>query len=313
MPGKIAASIEELIGNTPLVELKKIEAEFSLSCRLLAKLEYLNPAGSSKDRIGLSLINDAERRGLLSEGSVIIEPTSGNTGIGLAAVAASRGYRVIIVMPDSMSEERKKLMKAYGAELVLTDGSLGMSGAIAKAEELASEMPGAFIPGQFVNPANPDAHYRTTGPEIWADTDGNVGCFVAGIGTGGTITGTGRFLKEQDPSVWIAGVEPAGSPVLSGGSPGAHDLQGIGAGFIPDALDTSVYDEIITVENEDAYRMGRLLAQREGYLCGITSGAALSAAVRIGFRPEFSGKTIVALLPDTGDRYLSTRLFEEQT
>ena len=311
MSKRIPSSIEELIGNTPLVELKKIESEFSLSCRLLAKLEYLNPAGSSKDRIGLSLINDAEQRGLLKEGSVIIEPTSGNTGIGLAAVAASRGYRLIIVMPDSMSEERKRLMRAYGADLVLTDGALGMSGAIAKAEELASSIPGAFVPGQFVNPANPEAHYRTTGPEIWADTEGDVSCFVAGIGTGGTITGTGRFLKEKDPSIWIAGVEPAGSPVLSGGEPGAHDLQGIGAGFVPDALDTSVYNEIITIENEEAYRMGRLLARKEGYLCGITSGAALAAAVKIGSRPEFSNKTVVALLPDTGDRYLSTKLFEE--
>lgn len=311
MSKRIPSSIEELIGNTPLVELKKIESEFSLSCRLLAKLEYLNPAGSSKDRIGLSLINDAEQHGLLKDGSVIIEPTSGNTGIGLAAVAASRGYHLIIVMPDSMSEERKRLMRAYGADLVLTDGALGMSGAIAKAEELASSIPGAFVPGQFVNPANPEAHYRTTGPEIWADTEGDVSCFVAGIGTGGTITGTGRFLKEKDPSIWIAGVEPAGSPVLSGGKPGAHDLQGIGAGFVPDALDTSVYNEIITIENEEAYRMGRLLARKEGYLCGITSGAALAAAVKIGSRPEFSNKTVVALLPDTGDRYLSTKLFEE--
>ncbi len=311
MSKRIPSSIEELIGNTPLVELKKIESAFSLSCRLLAKLEYLNPAGSSKDRIGLSLINDAERRGLLKDGSVIIEPTSGNTGIGLAAVAASRGYHLIIVMPDSMSEERKRLMRAYGADLVLTDGALGMSGAIAKAEELASSIPGAFVPGQFVNPANPEAHYRTTGPEIWADTEEDVSCFVAGIGTGGTITGTGRFLKEKDPSIWIAGVEPAGSPVLSGGKPGAHDLQGIGAGFVPDALDTSVYNEIITIENEEAYRMGRLLARKEGYLCGITSGAALAAAVKIGSRPEFSNKTVVALLPDTGDRYLSTKLFEE--
>lgn len=311
MSKRIPSSIEELIGNTPLVELKKIESEFSLSCRLLAKLEYLNPAGSSKDRIGLSLINDAEQRGLLKDGSVIIEPTSGNTGIGLAAVAASRGYHLIIVMPDSMSEERKRLMRAYGADLVLTDGALGMSGAIAKAEELASSIPGAFVPGQFVNPANPEAHYRTTGPEIWADTEGDVSCFVAGIGTGGTITGTGRFLKQKDPSIWIAGVEPAGSPVLSGGKPGAHDLQGIGAGFVPDALDTSVYNEIITIENEEAYRMGRLLARKEGYLCGITSGAALAAAVKIGSRPEFSNKTVVALLPDTGDRYLSTKLFEE--
>ena len=311
MSKRIPSSIEELIGNTPLVELKKIESEFSLSCRLLAKLEYLNPAGSSKDRIGLSLINDAEQRGLLKDGSVIIEPTSGNTGIGLAAVAASRGYHLIIVMPDSMSEERKRLMRAYGADLVLTDGALGMSGAIAKAEELASSIPGAFVPGQFVNPANPEAHYRITGPEIWADTEGDVSCFVAGIGTGGTITGTGRFLKQKDPSIWIAGVEPAGSPVLSGGKPGAHDLQGIGAGFVPDALDTSVYNEIITIENEEAYRMGRLLARKEGYLCGITSGAALAAAVKIGSRPEFSNKTVVALLPDTGDRYLSTKLFEE--
>ena len=311
MSKRIPSSIEELIGNTPLVELKKIEAAFSLSCRLLAKLEYLNPAGSSKDRIGLSLINDAEQRGLLKDASVIIEPTSGNTGIGLAAVAASRGYHLIIVMPDSMSEERKRLMRAYGADLVLTDGALGMSGAIAKAEELASSIPGAFVPGQFVNPANPEAHYRTTGPEIWADTEGDVSCFVAGIGTGGTITGTGRFLKEKDPSIWIAGVEPAGSPVLSGGKPGAHDLQGIGAGFVPDALDTSVYNEIITIENEEAYRMGRLLARKEGYLCGITSGAALAAAVKIGSRPEFSNKTVVTLLPDTGDRYLSTKLFEE--
>ncbi len=310
MPG-IYRSIDAIIGNTPTAELCRLEEHFSLQCRLLAKLEYLNPAGSVKDRVGLSLIEDAERRGLLREGSVIIEPTSGNTGIGLAAVAASRGYRVIIVMPDSMSVERRKLMAAYGAELVLTDGKLGMNGAIAKAEELAAEIPGAFVPGQFVNPANADAHYRTTGPELWRDTDGDIACFVAGVGTGGTITGTGRYLKEKDPSVRIVGVEPSGSPVLSGGKAGSHGLQGIGAGFVPEILDTGIYDEIMTVTEDEAYAAARVLARMEGYLCGITSGAALHAAIKIGSRPEFRNKTVVALLPDTGDRYLSTPLFED--
>jgi len=308
---RIYSCIDELIGNTPLVRLSNIEKDFGLKCRLLVKLEYLNPAGSAKDRVGLSLINDAEERGVLSPGAAVIEPTSGNTGLGIAAVAVRRGYRVIIVMPDSMSEERKLLMSAYGAELVLTDGKLGMSGAIAEARRLASEIPGSFVAGQFENPANPEAHYRTTGPEIWRDTDGEVACFVAGAGTGGTITGTGRFLKEKDPSCRIIAVEPAGSPVLSGGQPGSHDLQGIGAGFVPGVLDTSVYDEVMTITDQEAYDMGRKLAKREGFLCGITSGAALCAAVKAGLRPEFEGKNVIALLPDTGDRYLSTKLFKE--
>ncbi len=307
----IHKSIDELIGNTPLLELCNIEKMYGLSAKLLVKLEYLNPAGSAKDRVGLNMINDAEKSGRLTKNAVIIEPTSGNTGIGLAAVAAARGYRCIIVMPDSMSAERKMLMKAYGAELVLTDGSLGMAGAIAKAEELAKEIPGGFVAGQFVNPANPEAHYISTGPEIWRDTDGKVDCFVAGAGTGGTITGTGRFLKEQNPQIRIVGIEPATSAVLSGKSAGKHDLQGIGAGFVPEILDVSLIDEIFTVTDEEAYAAGRLIAQKEGALVGITSGAALHAAIEICKRPENAGKTVVALLPDTGDRYLSTKLFQE--
>lgn len=307
----IHKSIDELIGNTPLLELCNIEKMYGLSANLLVKLEYLNPAGSAKDRVGLNMINDAEKSGRLTKNAVIIEPTSGNTGIGLAAVAAARGYRCIIVMPDSMSAERKMLMKAYGAELVLTDGSLGMAGAIAKAEELAKEIPGGFVAGQFVNPANPEAHYISTGPEIWRDTDGKVDCFVAGAGTGGTITGTGRFLKEQNPQIRIVGIEPATSAVLSGKPAGKHDLQGIGAGFVPEILDVSLIDEIFTVTDEEAYAAGRLIAQKEGALVGITSGAALHAAIEICKRSENAGKTVVALLPDTGDRYLSTKLFQE--
>lgn len=307
----IHKSIDELIGNTPLLELCNIEKMYGLSAKLLVKLEYLNPAGSAKDRVGLNMINDAEKSGRLTKDAVIIEPTSGNTGIGLAAVAAARGYRCIIVMPDSMSAERKMLMKAYGAELVLTDGSLGMAGAIAKAEELAKEIPGGFVAGQFVNPANPEAHYISTGPEIWRDTDGKVDFFVAGVGTGGTITGTGRFLKEQNPQIKVVGIEPATSAVLSGKTAGKHDLQGIGAGFVPEILDVSLIDEIFPVTDEEAYLAGRLIAQKEGALVGITSGAALHAAIEICKRPENAGKTVVALLPDTGDRYLSTKLFAD--
>jgi len=288
-----------------------LEKELGLQATLLAKLEYLNPAGSAKDRVAKSMVEDAEARGLLRPGSVIIEPTSGNTGIGLALVAAARGYRAIIVMPDTMSMERRLLMKAYGAELVLTDGALGMKGAIAKAEELAKEIPGAFIPGQFENPANPMAHYTTTGPEIWRDTDGAVDIFVAGIGTGGTISGTGKFLKEQNPEIKVVGIEPAGSAVLSGKQPGPHGLQGIGAGFVPGALDTTVYDEVIPVAEEQAYTAGRQIGRREGIVVGISSGAALWAAVQLAQRPENKGKTIVVLLPDTGDRYLSTPMFAE--
>lgn len=307
---KVYTHIDQLIGGTPLLELTNIEREQGLEARVLAKLEYFNPGGSVKDRVALSMLNDAEAGGRLKPDSVIVEPTSGNTGIGLAAVAAARGYRVIIVMPETMSMERRLLMAAYGAELVLTEGSKGMQGAIDKARELAEELPGSFIPGQFVNPANPAAHYASTGPEIWADTDGKVDIFVAGVGTGGTITGVGKYLKEQNPAVRVVAVEPAGSPVLSGGKPGPHGLQGIGAGFVPGVLDTSVYDEIVPVTNEEAYAAGRLMGQREGALVGISSGAALHAALVLAKRPENNGKTIVALLPDTGERYLSTPMFQ---
>ena len=307
----IYTSVDQLIGKTPLLELKRLEEKEGLQARVLAKLEYFNPAGSVKDRVAKAMIEDAEARGLLKEGSVIIEPTSGNTGIGLASVAAARGYRIIIVMPDTMSVERRVLMKAYGAELVLTEGAKGMKGAIAKADELAKEIPGGFIAGQFVNPANPAAHRATTGPEIWADTDGKVDIFVAGVGTGGTVTGVGEYLKEQNPAVQVVAVEPAGSPVLSKGTSGAHKIQGIGAGFVPQVLNTAIYDEIIPVENEAAFAAGRLLGRTEGVLVGISSGAALHAAILLAKRPENRGKTIVALLPDTGDRYLSTALFAE--
>ena len=307
----IYTSADQLIGKTPLLELTKLEKEEGLEATILAKLEYFNPAGSVKDRIAKAMIDDAEAKGLLKPGSVIIEPTSGNTGIGLASVAAARGYRIIIVMPETMSVERRQLMKAYGAELVLTEGSKGMKGAIARADELAGEIPDAFIPGQFVNPANPAVHRATTGPEIWTDTDGKVDIFVAGVGTGGTITGVGEYLKEQNPAVKVVAVEPAGSPVLSKGTAGAHKIQGIGAGFVPDVLNTAVYDEIIAVENEDAFAAGKKVGRTEGVLVGISSGAAVWAAVQLAKRPENKGKTIVALLPDTGDRYLSTPLFAE--
>ena len=307
----IYTSADQLIGKTPLLELTHIEKTEGLEATVLAKLEYFNPAGSVKDRIAKAMIDDAEAKGLLKEGSVIIEPTSGNTGIGLASVAAARGYRIIIVMPETMSIERRQLMKAYGAELVLTEGSRGMKGAIAKADELAKEIPNAFIPGQFVNPANPAAHKATTGPEIWADTDGRVDIFVAGVGTGGTITGVGEYLKEQNPAVQVVAVEPETSPVLSKGTAGAHKIQGIGAGFVPDVLDTKRYDEVIPVSNEDAFATGKLIGRSEGVLVGISSGAALWAAIQLAKRPENRGKTIVALLPDTGDRYLSTPLFGE--
>ena len=307
----IYTSVDQLIGKTPLMELTHIEREEKLEARILAKLEYLNPAGSVKDRVAKAMIDDAEAKGLLKEGAVIIEPTSGNTGIGLAAVAAARGYRIIIVMPETMSMERRLLMKAYGAELVLTDGAKGMKGAIDRAEELAREIPGAFIPGQFVNPANPAAHRATTGPEIWADTDGAVDIFVAGVGTGGTITGVGEYLKEKNPSIRVVAVEPASSPVLSKGTAGAHKIQGIGAGFVPEVLNTAVYDEVIAVENEDAFAAGRRIGRAEGVLVGISSGAALHAAIELAKRPENCGKTIVVLLPDTGDRYLSTPLFAD--
>ena len=308
---KIYTSADQLIGKTPLLEATNIEKNDALEARLLVKLEYLNPAGSVKDRIAKAMIDDAEARGLLKEGSVIIEPTSGNTGIGLASVAAARGYRIIIVMPETMSVERRQLMRAYGAELVLTEGAKGMKGAIAKAEELAAEIPGAFIPGQFVNPANPAAHKATTGPEIWEDTDGKVDIFVAGVGTGGTLTGVGEYLKEKNPDIKIVAVEPATSPVLSKGTAGAHKIQGIGAGFVPEVLNTRIYDEIITVENEDAFIAGKKFGRAEGVLVGISSGAALWAAVELAKRPGNKGKTIVALLPDTGDRYLSTPLFAD--
>lgn len=309
--GKIYKSADQMIGRTPLLELTNIEKTEKLEARVLAKLEYFNPAGSAKDRIAKAMIDDAEARGILKPDSVIIEPTSGNTGIGLACVAAARGYRIIIVMPETMSVERRQLMKAYGAELVLTDGSTGMKGAIAKANELAKEIPGGFIPGQFVNPANPAAHKATTGPEIWEDTDGEVDIFVAGVGTGGTITGVGQFLKEKKPAVKVVAVEPAASPVLSKGVAGAHKIQGIGAGFVPEVLDTGIYDEIIPVENESAFAAGKLMGRKEGILVGISSGAALHAAIELAKRPENKGKTIVALLPDTGDRYLSTPLFAD--
>ena len=307
----IFTSADQLIGKTPLLELTHIEKEEKLEARLLAKLEYFNPAGSVKDRIAKAMIDDAESRGLLDPDTVIIEPTSGNTGIGLASVAAARGYRIIIVMPETMSVERRQLMHAYGAELVLTEGAKGMKGAIAKAEELKNELPKAFIPGQFVNPANPAVHKATTGPEIWADTDGKVDIFVAGVGTGGTITGVGSYLKEQNPAVKVVAVEPATSPVLSKGTAGPHKIQGIGAGFVPDVLDTAVYDEIIPVENEAAFAAGRRVGRSEGVLVGISSGAAVWAAIELAKRPENKGKTIVALLPDTGDRYLSTPLFAD--
>ncbi len=308
---RIFTSADQLIGRTPLLELTQIEKEEKLEARLLAKLEYFNPAGSVKDRVARAMIDDAEQKGILKPGSVIIEPTSGNTGIGLASVAAARGYRIIIVMPETMSVERRQLMKAYGAELVLTEGAKGMKGAIAKAEELAAEIEGGFIPGQFVNPANPAVHKATTGPEIWEDTDGQVDIFVAGVGTGGTITGVGEYLKEKKAAVKIVAVEPAGSPVLSKGTAGAHKIQGIGAGFVPDVLNTAIYDEIITVENEDAFATGKKIGQTEGVLVGISSGAALWAAVELAKRPENKGKTIVVLLPDTGDRYLSTPMFAD--
>lgn len=304
--GMIYTSVDDLIGRTPLLELTNIERSEGLAARLLVKLEGFNPGGSAKDRVAKAMLDDAEERGILKKGSVIIEPTSGNTGIGLASVAAARGYRVIIVMPETMSEERRRLMKAYGAELVLTEGAKGMKGAIEKADELAKEIPGSFIPGQFVNPANPAAHRATTGPEIWEDTDGRVDMFVAGVGTGGTITGAGSYLKSKKPAVRVVAVEPADSPVLSKGIAGAHKIQGIGAGFVPEILDTDVYDEVIAVESEDAYAAGRTLAKKEGVLAGISSGAALWAAIRLAKQPEHKGKMIVALLPDTGERYLST-------
>ncbi|MBQ6412855.1 MAG: cysteine synthase A [Ruminococcus sp.] len=308
---KIFTSADQLIGKTPLLELTHIEKNLNLGAKILAKLEYFNPAGSVKDRIAKAMIDDAEAKGLLKEGSVIIEPTSGNTGIGLAAVAAARGYRIIIVMPETMSVERRQLMKAYGAELVLTEGAKGMKGAIAKADELAKEIEGAFIPGQFVNPANPAAHLATTGPEIYEDTDGKVDIFVAGVGTGGTITGVGEYLKSKNPDVKIVAVEPASSPVLSKGEAGAHKIQGIGAGFVPDVLNTAVYDEVIAVENDDAFAAGKLIGKSEGVLVGISSGAAAHAAIELAKRPENAGKNIVVLLPDTGDRYLSTPLFQD--
>ena len=311
MMSHIHTSADQLIGKTPLLELTHIEKEYALEAKILAKLEYFNPAGSVKDRIAKGMIDDAEAKGLLKPGSVIIEPTSGNTGIGLASVAAARGYRIIIVMPETMSVERRQLMKAYGAELVLTEGAKGMKGAIAKADELAKEIPNSFIPGQFVNPANPAVHKATTGPEIWEDTDGAVDIFVAGVGTGGTVTGVGEYLKEQNPNVKVVAVEPAASPVLIKGIAGSHKIQGIGAGFVPDVLNTTVYDEIIPVENEDAFAVGKQIGRSEGVLVGISSGAAVWAAIELAKRPENKGKTIVALLPDTGDRYLSTPLFAE--
>lgn len=301
----------ELIGGTPLVEVVNIERELGLEAKVLVKLEYFNPAGSVKDRVAKAMIEDAEEKGVLKEGSVIIEPTSGNTGIGLASIAAVKGYRMILTMPETMSVERRNILKAYGAEVVLTDGSKGMSGAIEKAEELAKEIPQSFIPGQFVNPANPDAHRKTTGPEIWKDTDGQVDIFVAGVGTGGTLTGTGEYLKSRKPDIKVVAMEPASSPVLSTGKGGPHKIQGIGAGFVPEVLNTEIYDEIITIENEDAFAAGKLIAKKEGVLVGISSGAALAAAIRLAKRPENKGKTIVAILPDSGDRYYSTPLFVE--
>ena len=309
--GKSYTSADQLIGKTPLLELVHVEKEESLDAKILGKLEYFNPAGSVKDRIAKAMIDDAEAKGLLKPGSVIIEPTSGNTGIGLASVATARGYRIIIVMPETMSVERRQLMKAYGAELVLTEGAKGMKGAIAKADELAKEIPGSFIPGQFVNPANPAVHKATTGPEIWEDTDGKVDIFVAGVGTGGTVTGVGEYLKSQNPQVKIVAVEPKDSPVLSEGHAGTHKIQGIGAGFVPDVLDTKVYDEVIAVENDDAFAVGKKIGKAEGVLVGISSGAAVWAAIQLAKRPENKGKTIVVLLPDTGDRYLSTPLFAD--
>ena len=308
---KIYNGALELVGNTPLVEVKNIEEELGLEARILVKLEYFNPAGSVKDRIAKAMIEDAEEKGLLKEGSVIIEPTSGNTGIGLASIAAVNGYRIILTMPETMSVERRNILKAYGAEIVLTEGAKGMKGAIEKADELAKEIPGSYIPGQFVNPANPEVHRKTTGPEIWKDTDGEVDLFIAGVGTGGTLTGVGEYLKSQNPDVKIVALEPASSPVLSTGKGGPHKIQGIGAGFVPDVLNTTVYDEIFTVENDDAFATGKLLAKKEGILVGISSGAALYGAIELAKRPENKGKTIVALLPDTGDRYYSTPLFTE--
>ena len=307
---KIYTSMDQLIGHTPLLELTHTENERGLKARVLAKLEYFNPAGSVKDRIAKRMIEDAESKGMLRPGSAIIEPTSGNTGIGLAAVAAARGYRTILVMPETMSVERRKLMKAYGAELILTEGAKGMKGAIKKAQALAKEMPNAFVPGQFSNPANPEVHYETTGPEIWADTDGQVDLFVAGVGTGDTVTGVGRYLKQQNPQVKVVAVEPADSPVLSRGTAGPHKIQGIGAGFVPQVLDTAIFDEVITVENDDAFQAARQIGHREGVLVGISSGAAVWAAIQLARRPENEGKTIVALLADTGERYLSTPMFE---
>ena len=309
--GKIYTSADQLIGGTPLLELTHIEKEEGLEARILAKVEYFNPAGSVKDRVAKAMIDDAEASGKLKPGSVIIEPTSGNTGIGLASVAAARGYRIIIVMPETMSVERRQIMKAYGAELVLSEGAKGMTGAIAKAEELAREIPDSFIPGQFVNPANPAAHIASTGPEIWSDTDGKVDIFVAGVGTGGTVTGVGQYLKKQNPAVKVVAVEPKGSPVLSKGHGGSHKIQGIGAGFVPEVLDTTVYDEVFTVSNEDAFITGKQIGRKEGILVGISSGAASYAAIQLAKRPENKGKTIVVLLPDTGDRYLSTPLFTD--
>lgn len=308
---KIYNGALELVGNTPLVEVKNIEEELGLEARILVKLEYFNPAGSVKDRIAKAMIEDAEEKGLLKEGSVIIEPTSGNTGIGLASIAAVKGYRIILTMPETMSVERRNILKAYGAEIVLTEGVKGMKGAIEKADELAKEIPGSYIPGQFVNPANPEVHRKTTGPEIWKDADGEVDLFIAGVGTGGTLTGVGEYLKSQNPDVKIVALEPASSPVLSTGKGGPHKIQGIGAGFVPDVLNTTVYDEIFTVENDDAFATGKLLAKKEGILVGISSGAALYGAIELAKRPENKGKTIVALLPDTGDRYYSTPLFTE--
>lgn len=309
--GKIYKNAAELVGNTPLLEVGNIEKDLGLEAKVLVKLEYFNPAGSAKDRIALSMIEDAEEKGILKPGAVIIEPTSGNTGIGLASIAASKGYRIILTMPETMSVERRNILKAYGAEIVLTEGAKGMKGAIAKAEELAAQTPNSFIPGQFVNPANPKAHRETTGPEIWEDTDGNVDVFVAGVGTGGTLTGVGEYLKSKKPDIKVVAMEPASSPVLSQGKAGAHKIQGIGAGFVPDVLNTKIYDEILTVENDDAFATAKLLAKKEGVLVGISSGAALYAAIQLAKRPENEGKTIVTLLPDSGDRYYSTALFTE--